>query len=173
MADDGDEVAMSARLDAQHAEAVLGVMERHALDGACKHLVVGLAGRQRCGHDLNYRLRAQSITSGTPNQCGRRRAFLTSRRLRRNPGDPRTRSFLGAACADRPAIFERAAFMARSVSQGFGKAVHCLVELAWPPGGAAYHDADRGFARFKGLSRNKCSNFAKTAQYFQCVIRYS
>ena len=25
----------------------------------------------------------------------------------------------------------------------------------------------------KGLSRNKCSNFAKTAQYFQCVIRYS
>ena len=27
--------------------------------------------------------------------------------------------------------------------------------------------------RAKGLSRNKCSNFAKTAQYFQCVIRYS
>ncbi len=32
VADDGDEVALPARLQAQHAEAVLLVVERHALD---------------------------------------------------------------------------------------------------------------------------------------------
>ena len=39
MADDGDEVAVAARLDAQNAEAVLGVVEGYALDKASQHFL--------------------------------------------------------------------------------------------------------------------------------------
>ena len=42
VADDGDEITMPARLDAQHAEAALGIVEGHPFDGAGEHLAVGL-----------------------------------------------------------------------------------------------------------------------------------
>ena len=38
VADDGDQVALAARFDPQHAEAVLGVVERDALDQAGQNL---------------------------------------------------------------------------------------------------------------------------------------
>ena len=39
VADDGDQVAVAARLDAENAEAVLGVVERDALDKARQHFL--------------------------------------------------------------------------------------------------------------------------------------
>jgi hypothetical protein len=41
VADDGDQVAVSARLDPQNAEAVLGIVERHPLDQAGQHFLGG------------------------------------------------------------------------------------------------------------------------------------
>src|ERR1700687_2150536 len=38
VADDGDQFAVAARLDAQDAQAVLGVVEGDALDKACQNL---------------------------------------------------------------------------------------------------------------------------------------
>ena len=38
VADDGDQVAVAARLDAENAEAVLGVVERDTLDEAGQNL---------------------------------------------------------------------------------------------------------------------------------------
>ena len=54
VADDGDEITMPACLDAQHAEAALGIMERHPFDGAGEHRAVGLGGGQRRWHGLEY-----------------------------------------------------------------------------------------------------------------------
>jgi hypothetical protein len=42
VADNGDEVTMTARLYAQHAKAALGVMERYPLNDTGEHLTVGL-----------------------------------------------------------------------------------------------------------------------------------
>ena len=64
VADDGDEIAMAARLDAQHAKAVLGIMERDPLDGAGEHLAVGLGGGRRHGHGINYCPFARDVASG-------------------------------------------------------------------------------------------------------------
>ncbi len=41
MADNGDQLAVAARLHPQHAEAVLGVVERHPLDEASEDLAIG------------------------------------------------------------------------------------------------------------------------------------
>ena len=49
MSDHRDEVAVPARLDAQHAEAVLVIVEGHALDDAGQHLLRCLLGL--CGGD--------------------------------------------------------------------------------------------------------------------------
>ena len=37
MADEGDEIALAAGFDAQHAKAVVGVVERDAVDKACQN----------------------------------------------------------------------------------------------------------------------------------------
>jgi hypothetical protein len=44
MADHGDQVAVAAGLDPEHAEAVLGVVERHSLDEAGEDLAVRRLG---------------------------------------------------------------------------------------------------------------------------------
>jgi hypothetical protein len=49
MADDGDEITMRPRLDAQHAEATLGIVERHPFDGAGEHRAVRLGGGSGAG----------------------------------------------------------------------------------------------------------------------------
>ena len=54
VADDGDEITMPACLDAQHAEAALGIMEGHPFDGAGEHRAVGLTGGQRRCHGRDY-----------------------------------------------------------------------------------------------------------------------
>src|SRR5208337_1750825 len=53
VADDSDEIPMSARLYTQHAEAAFGIMERHSLNGAGEHLAVGPGGGRRRGHRLD------------------------------------------------------------------------------------------------------------------------
>ena len=45
VADDRHEVAIAARLDAQHAEAILGIVEGHALDDAGQHFLCCGMGR--------------------------------------------------------------------------------------------------------------------------------
>ena len=52
MADDGDEITMPAWLNAQHAEAALGIVEGHPFDGAGEYRAVGLGGGLRCWHGL-------------------------------------------------------------------------------------------------------------------------
>jgi hypothetical protein len=56
VANDGDEVAMPTRLYAQHAEAVLGIVERHPLDSAGEHFAVrlGCGGRRRRRLMISY-----------------------------------------------------------------------------------------------------------------------
>ena len=44
MTDDGDQVAMTTRLDAEDAEPVLRIVEGHPLDQTGQHLPVGAAG---------------------------------------------------------------------------------------------------------------------------------
>jgi len=44
VADDGDEVAVPARLHPQHGEAALGIVERHPLDDAGEHFAIGPRG---------------------------------------------------------------------------------------------------------------------------------
>jgi hypothetical protein len=56
VADDGDEVAVAPRLYAQHAKAVLGIVERHPLDGASDYLAIGLGDGGRRGHRPDDRL---------------------------------------------------------------------------------------------------------------------
>jgi hypothetical protein len=50
MANDGNKVAVASRFYAQHAKAVLGVVERYPLDGAGDYLAVRLGGGGRHGH---------------------------------------------------------------------------------------------------------------------------
>jgi len=85
----------------------------------------------------------------------------------------------------------------RAISRTMGASKNTIVKLLEDAGGAFSEYQDRTMRNLtckrlqvdeiwafvyakaknvetaKGLSRNKCSNFAKTAQYFQCVIRYS
>jgi hypothetical protein len=51
VANKGNEVAVAPRLYAQHPEAILGVVERHPLDGAGDYLAVWLdhGGRSNIG----------------------------------------------------------------------------------------------------------------------------
>ena len=48
MADDGDEIALAARLDPQNAETILVIMERHSLDEAGEEFRgrIGVCGYQ-------------------------------------------------------------------------------------------------------------------------------
>ena len=71
---------MRPRLDAQHAEAALGIMERHPFDGAGEHRAVGLGGGPQrwrleysacalgCGE---HRERTERLRSLTDDQCRR------------------------------------------------------------------------------------------------------
>ena len=49
MTDDGDQVAMTTRLDAENAEPVLRIMEGHPLDQTGQYLPVGSGGRRWFG----------------------------------------------------------------------------------------------------------------------------
>jgi hypothetical protein len=51
VANDGNKVAVASRLYAQHAKAVLSIVERHPLDGAGDYLAVWLdhGGRSNIG----------------------------------------------------------------------------------------------------------------------------
>ena len=53
VADDGHEIPEAARLDPQHAEAALGIVESNPSNDAGEHFPVGLIGSRRCGHDWN------------------------------------------------------------------------------------------------------------------------
>jgi hypothetical protein len=67
MANEGDEIALASRLDAQHAEAVLGVVERDAVDQAGQNF-----GCRACPGWL-YHLRRMNVEIRT---CYRDRAPL-------------------------------------------------------------------------------------------------
>src|SRR3954469_2124950 len=45
---------MAARLDSQHTEAGLGIVEGDPLDAAGEHFPVGLIRSRRCSHSLEY-----------------------------------------------------------------------------------------------------------------------
>src|SRR5689334_23191236 len=45
---------MAARLDSQHTEARLGIVEGDPLDDAGEHFPVGLIRSRRCSHSLEY-----------------------------------------------------------------------------------------------------------------------
>jgi hypothetical protein len=64
MADDGNQVPVAARLDAQNAEPVLGIVERHPLDHAGKRLAVGsgtLGGHGGAPDHHSRSLRAETV----------------------------------------------------------------------------------------------------------------
>ena len=69
MADNRGEVAMPARLHTQHIESGIGTVERHPLDDAGEHFLVGLRCERRHGHGPDYSPYAQCVASA----CGRGR----------------------------------------------------------------------------------------------------
>ena len=67
VADHGDQVALAADLDPQHAEAVLGVVERHPLDQAGQRLALAAAAMLiRAGCRSSVRFASRSCLSPQP-----------------------------------------------------------------------------------------------------------
>ena len=60
---DGDQITVTARLRAQDAEAVFGVVERHPFDDAGDDLAVRLGGRWWRGHGPQHYPRVQGVAS--------------------------------------------------------------------------------------------------------------
>jgi hypothetical protein len=90
MANHGNEIALASRLDPQHAEAILGIVERDAIDQAGQDL--GWRAHPGWRHHrrkMNPKIRASyrhRASSSMPSQG------LTTSAMRQRKGDPMRRS---------------------------------------------------------------------------------
>jgi hypothetical protein len=69
MTDNGDQIALAARLHPQHAEAVILVVEGHPLDEAGQVLACRLSGRCWSDHNQDARQQARRTSSAAASPC--------------------------------------------------------------------------------------------------------